>query len=262
MPIRNSEKEWERLGQSDPYYGVVSMDKFRRNNMEESDREDFFRSGHDHIDFIVNTIHQKIDPEFKPRRALDFGSGVGRCAIPLAIYAEQVIGMDVSPSMLEEARANCAKLGVDNIEHMLGDGDLRSIREGFDLIHSFIVFQHIRPSKGEKIIRGMMDKLNPEGVLALQLLYAREEPGLIKLLGWLRIRIPLVHNLANLFYGKKFGEPLMEKNCYNLNRVMHIAQNSDCGNVFAMFQGKGRLKSILIFAQKKRQELPYDAFYE
>jgi len=262
MPIRNSEKEWERLGKSDPYYGVVSMDKFRNGNMDSSAKDAFFRSGHEHIDFILNTIRDKIDPEFAPQRALDFGSGVGRCAIPLAKHCEKVVGMDVSPSMLEEARVNCRELETDNIEHVLGDGDLSSFSEGFDLIHSFIVFQHINPKKGEKILKGMLDKLNANGVLAVQMLYTREESPLVKLLGWLRIRVPLVHNFANLFYGKSFSEPLMEKNCYDLNKVMHIVHTSGCGNVYAMFQGKGRLKSILLFIQNRPHEVPYDSFYE
>jgi len=262
MPIRNSEKEWERLGQSDPYYGVVSMDKFRNARLDETARQEFFQSGEDHIAFIMDTIREKIDQSFQPRRALDFGSGVGRCAIPLAKRCEEVVGMDVSPSMLDEARANCERLGIENLENLLGDGDLSGIEEGFDLIHSFIVFQHINPAKGGRIIEGMLSKLNPGGVLAIQLLYMREEKPLLKLLGWLRIRVPLIHNLANLVYGKPFNEPLMEKNCYDLNCVMHMVQKSSSGNVYAMFQGKGRLKSILLFIQNREQKVPYDEFYE
>lgn len=262
MPIRKSENEWERLGRSDPYYGVVSLDKFRKGKMDPAARSAFFQSGQEHIDFILEIIRDKIDPAFAPKRALDFGSGVGRCAIPLAKQCESVVGMDVSPSMLEEARANCEEQGVTNIEHTLGDGDLSGLAGGFDLIHSFIVFQHITPKKGEKILKGMIEKLHNNGVLAVQLLYAREETRFVKALGWLRIRVPLVHNFANLVYGKSFREPLMEKNCYDLNRVFLLVQNSHCGHVHAMFQGKGRLKSILLFIQKKAQALPYDNFYD
>lgn len=262
MPIRNSEKEWERLGKSDPYYGVVSMDKFRSGKMDPDVKSEFFKSGQDHVDFVLDVIRKHVDSSFSPQRALDFGSGVGRCAIPLAKHCQQVVGMDVSESMLTEARANCREMGVENLENILGDGDLSAIDEGFDLIHSFIVFQHINPKKGEKILKGMLDKLNRDGVLAVQLLYTREESRLVKLLGWLRIRVPLVHNFANMLYGKEFSEPLMEKNCYNLNRVMHMVHNSDCGNVYAMFQGKGRLKSILLFIQNSEKRAPYDDFYE
>jgi ubiquinone/menaquinone biosynthesis C-methylase UbiE len=51
-------------------------------------------------------IRRHINPEFAPRKILDFGCGVGRSPVAFAAMAEEVVGLDVSPAMLREARAN------------------------------------------------------------------------------------------------------------------------------------------------------------
>ena len=37
-----TDKDWEKWGASDPYFGVISNDKYRRNNLTNDSREDFF----------------------------------------------------------------------------------------------------------------------------------------------------------------------------------------------------------------------------
>ena len=46
-------------------------------------------------------------------RILDVGCGYGRIAVPLAIAGHAVQGLDVSPTMIEAARANAATAGLD-----------------------------------------------------------------------------------------------------------------------------------------------------
>jgi ubiquinone/menaquinone biosynthesis C-methylase UbiE len=63
----------------------------------------------------MQTIRSAFDPEFRPCRVLDFGCGVGRCTIPFARIAEEVVALDVSPSMLREAEKNCLERALDNV---------------------------------------------------------------------------------------------------------------------------------------------------
>ena len=58
--------------------------------------------------------------------------------------AERVVGVDVSPSMLAEARRNCDARGARNVELLAADR-LGTLAPEFDLVHSFIVLQHIPP---------------------------------------------------------------------------------------------------------------------
>ena len=98
---RKSDKEWEKLGQDDPYFGVISMDRFRKGQMDDEAKADFFRSGEEHIEYVLKTISDTMIPGFAPSRALDFGCGVGRLALPMARRIDEVVGVDVSDSMLE-----------------------------------------------------------------------------------------------------------------------------------------------------------------
>ena len=40
-----TDTEWEKFGKSDPYYGVITRDKFRSDNLSDSERENFLRPG-------------------------------------------------------------------------------------------------------------------------------------------------------------------------------------------------------------------------
>lgn len=258
MAPKDSDREWEKLGQTDPYYGVVSLDKFRRANLGPEALRDFFKTGEEHVAYLAATFQATTGLAFKPRRALDFGCGVGRIAIPLARACESVTGVDVSKAMLEEATRKATELGLRNIELELSDDELTRLKARFDFIHAFLVFQHIRRKRGEKIMDRLLGLLEPDGIGVFQVIYDREAPWPIRAAGFLRRTFPLVNRLANLFYGKPASEPLMEKNVYDLNRIMKLLQRNGCGNVNLRFHGRGSMRSAMIFFRKTPDQIPYD----
>lgn len=63
---------------------------------------------------------------------VDLGSGAGNdCFVARSITGEhgRVIGLDMTPAMIEKARANASKLGFTNVEFRLGDIDNMPIEE-------------------------------------------------------------------------------------------------------------------------------------
>jgi len=142
---------WEEWGRRDPYFGVITNPKFRRSELNDHSKREFFESGQSHAHGVLTTIRRFIDPGFAPRTVLDFGCGVGRLLIPFAKVADEVVGLDVSPSMLKEARRNCDEHGLSNIRLLDSDDSLSTVTGTFDLIHSCIVFQHIPPERGRAI---------------------------------------------------------------------------------------------------------------
>lgn len=258
MLRRKPEREWERFGQAEPYYGVLSRERFRRQELNDGTIREFFQSGEEHVEFVMRTIRAHVAPDFKPARALDFGCGVGRCTMPIALVSGFAVGADISPSMLREARKRCSELSLSNLEFVRITDGFWETAQTFDLIHSSLVFQHIHPRRGEAIFTRLIHLLEEGGVGCVQFPYERRTRLALRVLGRLRGRLPLLHNLANLVHGNPFRAPLMEKHCYNLNRLIAVLHRNLCGNVHLALHGKGEFGSVVVFFQKKWEEVPHD----
>jgi ubiquinone/menaquinone biosynthesis C-methylase UbiE len=260
MLPRNSDREWEAFGRNDPYYGVLSHERFRKDRLNDDSLKEFFKSGQEHIDFVLATIQTSLDSEFSPSRALDFGCGIGRCSIPLTRVCQSVLGVDVSDSMLQQARKICLEQSISNLELVKSDDTLSGVVGPFDFVHSFLVFQHIPAKRGKKIFSRLIQLLSDNGVASVQFVYHREEPAVVRIMGSLRKKVPVLHNFVNLLYRKPFWEPLIEKNVYDLNQLLAILHQNGCGNLHIRCFGKGKLRSVILFFQKKKDHVPYDAY--
>src|SRR5262245_11062821 len=72
--LRNkSDKDWIQLSIEDPYFAVLTDEKFRRENLNDDLLKEFFESGEKYINLILDTVRSYLDPGFQPRKALDFG---------------------------------------------------------------------------------------------------------------------------------------------------------------------------------------------
>ncbi|MEZ5461954.1 class I SAM-dependent methyltransferase [Dokdonella sp.] len=224
-----TDKDWEKWGRDDPYFGVLSDEKYRSEHLSDENLADFFASGEEHVRMIIDTIRGHFSREFVPESALDFGCGVGRLLIPLARVSKRATGIDVSSSMLEKARQHCARLGIENVQLALSDDALSRIKSSHDLIHSHIVFAHIHPSRGMKVMQRLAEKVSPGGFMAVQFLYACNAPGLIRGMVNLRYRIPLLNALRNMLRGRPVKEPAMQLHVYNLPAILQFLNRCNFG---------------------------------
>lgn len=240
-----TDRDWERFGQTEPYFGVLSAPRFSHPGTTE--REEFFRTGEQHVESLLRVMRH-ADPSFNPRRALDFGCGVGRLVLPLARACGRVVGTDVSSSMLAEARTNCGALA--NVEFVQSDDDLTAVTGTFDLVHSFVVFQHIPVERGLKIAQGLIDRLQTGGWGALHFVYAVEAPFWWRAIAWIRSRVPLAHMLANMLRGHPVRRPFMQMNRYPLDRLFEILRLSGCHRIEIRFSEHGHFAGAMILFQR------------
>ncbi|HEX8636537.1 MAG TPA: class I SAM-dependent methyltransferase, partial [Pyrinomonadaceae bacterium] len=108
-------ENWEYYGENDPYFAVATFDKFKKTNLTEQAKEEFFQTGEEHIEKVWNEIQRHFIENFRPKRSLDFGCGVGRLVIPLSERSDEVVGVDISDLMLEEAQKNCRARNIENV---------------------------------------------------------------------------------------------------------------------------------------------------
>lgn len=248
----NTNADWEWYGRNDPYYGVVSWEDYRRDRLDEAAREAFFRGGEDHVERMTGQILRWVGDGFRPRRVLDFGCGVGRITIPLARRYPEVVGADISPSMLEHARTHCRDMGIDNAV-FVESGGLDRTPEQFDLIHSYIVFQHIPVERGYEITRMLLGLLAPGGIGVLHYTYRQHATGPLrgKILLALYRHVPFAYRLRRLLK----REPVMQMNEYDLNLLLSRIQDAGSGSVHLGFTDHGCRGAVLMF-QKRRDVEP------
>jgi len=248
--LSNTDREWEKFGKSDPYFGVVSHDKFLKVNLTDRNKEEFFESGSRYVDDLLGKIKHHVSPAFTVKKALDFGCGVGRLTIPLANVAQEVAGLDVSDSMLSEARKNCDARSIGNVSLFKSDDSLSALKEKYDLIHSFIVFQHIPVTRGERIFENLLEHLENDGVCVVHFTYSSRDQTRNRLVSRIKNLVPFSGNLINLMKGKKFLSPQMQMNTYDLNRLFFTIQTAGVRNSFIEFTDHGGQLGVVAFFQK------------
>ncbi len=156
---------YERLGQEDPLFAVLS-DKRRRHNRW--DPEEFFQTGRREIREVLQYV-QALDFPLDFGRALDFGCGVGRLSQALAEDFRQVVGVDISGSMIENAR-HYNRHGA-RVEYLVNSTDrlLTLDDDSFDFIYSNITLQHVPPGPAASYIREFIRVLRPGGLAIFQI---------------------------------------------------------------------------------------------
>ncbi|MBW3672154.1 MAG: class I SAM-dependent methyltransferase, partial [Acidobacteria bacterium] len=184
------EKEWEKWGGRDPYFAVLTDDRFHVENLNEKSLEEFFESGRAYVEFLLSTVRARFDSSFSPRMILDFGCGVGRLAIPFSETGAEVLGVDVSNAMIGQAARHAKQRGVSNarFEHLKRFLD-RPLQQ-FDLVNAYITFQHVPSRDGEGLLHRMIDSVREDGFAAIHILHAR--PGRLwkPVADWARRSVP------------------------------------------------------------------------
>ena len=246
MSDKWSERTWRVYGREDAYYAVCNEEAFRGARLDDAARQAFFDSGEAHVAWVLGAIRRTIDAEFAPARVFDFGCGVGRLLLPFARRAAEAVGGDVAPEMLEEARRNAALAGLTNVALVRTDDALSAVSGPFDLVHSFIVFQHIPPDRGVAIAMRLVDRLRPGGVGALHFTYAREAPLWRKSIHRVRRAVPGANAVVNLAQGRRAGEPLIPMYEYRLETLVESLRARGCGEVHALLTDHGGHRGAML----------------
>lgn len=212
----DSDHTWRWFGEHDPYYGVLSGPEYHKANLTPDRIQSFFASGSAHVERVIAiALHHLGD--FSRGSCLDFGCGVGRLVIPFASKFQRVTGVDVSPAMIAEAKRNSERFNVRNANFT---HSLDEVHDKYDLVHSYIVLQHIPARRGMSLIHQLIDCTAPNGVCFLHITIGRNRGRLRDLATFLRKNVKPAHWILNLTQGQPVFQPYMQANLYDLHKLI------------------------------------------
>lgn len=215
--INKTINTWKTFGKEDPYYGVLSDEKYRMNNLTDKGIDEFFKTGIDYTEATLTRISQHHKADISAASILDFGCGLGRLTIPFSkITSGSVVGIDVSPDILEKARFHAKELQAENIEYILFDGKVLPEVGQFDFINSYIVLQHIEKKIGFSLIKQLLERVKIGGLVQLHVTYGHTLPKLKYLHYYFRSKNSLYNTLYSLVKNRNLKvEPVMQMNNYD-----------------------------------------------
>lgn len=267
----STDDAWRAWGEQDPYFAVLTDERYRAANLTEEAKRQFFESGRAQVRHVLETCRRHFDRTFQPARVFDFGCGVGRVALPFAEQGAAVVGADVSAAMLREAQANALAMGIEKASFVLSDDSLSTVQGPFDLVHSSIVLQHIEIPRGRALFQRLIDLVAPAGMGAIQVTYAKTIHG--ERYGQPPPPLPLERPVENAKTRIKQGlrslglwprnplseaapqpapeaGPEMQMNAYHLGELAYLMQTSGIRSFHAAFTDHGGELGVFLFFRK------------
>ncbi|MCM2314442.1 MAG: class I SAM-dependent methyltransferase [Thermoanaerobaculia bacterium] len=205
---------------------MLTEHRFLRENLTDDAIREFYATGERDLARFLSLVETVRGSAFLPSTALDFGCGLGRITIPLARRCRRVVGVDVAPSMLEEAAKAASSQLLPNVAFLpVAELDLL-VPETFDFVVSHIVFQHIPPADAEAYVKRLLALVAPGGAAVLHFSLRRTGGPVRRWLRVLRSRSRLVHRISCLLRRER-PLPYMQMNEYDRSRVEALFVNAD-----------------------------------
>lgn len=130
-----AKETWNHLARRNAMYFIAS-------NRSDWTEDDFFETGRQAASRMLGQVQPRTGAGTS---MCDVGCGVGRLSLAFAPHFEQVVGLDVSPEMIERAVCFQKEYGITNTQFLASNGaDLREIPDSSqDFVVSRLVFLHL-----------------------------------------------------------------------------------------------------------------------
>jgi len=168
MNVPEMHHNWNDLANQDAKWAILTHADKKNNQW---DTQEFFQTGQDEVNRDLNYL-AGLNLHLEFGRALDFGCGIGRLSQALAIHFQEVHGVDVSSSMIEQA--NSYNTHSDRVKYFVNtEGTLTCLNEfQYDFVYSLICLQHIPAPYQGTYISEFMRLLIDGGFAMFQTIHA------------------------------------------------------------------------------------------
>lgn len=243
---RDTDSDWNQLGQVDPFWAVITDERFRAGRMDATTRDAFYQSGVIDIDQFHTALKRNFSAPDHFEACLDFGAGVGRLLVPMAQRARQAVGVDIADSMRAICQTRLDELGLSLVKLVPTPKEAAAFGP-FDWVNSFIVLQHIPPARGMVLIEDLLAMVSPGGFLSLQVTTHREAHLMPQdTAGPARKLLRQVRK--SLFPRQDVGQITMYD--YDLGQVLALFTRAGCPRLVLEHTDHGGHHGYMIYAQK------------
>ena len=124
----------------------------------------------DRIDRLIQATHPTA-----AARVLEVATGPGYVALGFAAVCHDVVGLDLTPAVLDIAERQRHQRGLSNLRFQLGDADHLPFADGeFDIVVCRFAFHHFTDTS--RVLREMTRVCRPNGTIAVEDLVTSEHP--------------------------------------------------------------------------------------
>ena len=246
MALKHVQKTYDELGKSDPLYAALSFE-FAKG--KQWDPDEFFARGQREIAVALDRV-VSLGLELNKGRAMDFGCGVGRLTQALCGEFTEVVGIDISSSMIEGARQY--NQHGDRCSYRVNTtDDLAQLDDAcFDFVYSNIALQHIPPEASTRYIAEFFRILRPGAIAMFQVPSGpRHDPGTFG--AWL---YSLKRGPLRRFWKKLRGKPPVEIHYINRSMVEEIIAGAGGRVVDVRQEGSVRRSRVSLFYTAVRDQ--------
>ena len=128
--------------------------------------EIFAQSGEETARALLQALSGLYQPSWK---VLDIGCGIGRVLKPLAKHFHSLVGIDVSSTMIAQSKTWLSDFPHITTFETSGVDLLEFTNKTFNLVYSYVAFQHMPRPVFERYLSEINRVLSPDGYLAMQL---------------------------------------------------------------------------------------------
>jgi SAM-dependent methyltransferase len=243
---RDTDSDWNQLGEVDPFWAVITDERYRTGRMDAAAREAFYQSGFADIDRFHRALTHYFSAPDQFGACLDFGAGVGRLLGPMAKRAHQAVGVDIAGSMRAICQSRLDELGLSQVKLVATPKEAAAFGP-FDWVNSFIVLQHIPPTRGMSLIADLLSVVRVGGFLSLQVTTHRDAHLVPQdTAGPLRKLLRQARNA--LFPRRDTGQITMYD--YDLGQVLALFTRAGCPRFVLEHTDHGGHHGYMIYAQK------------
>lgn len=116
-------------------------------------------------DALEREVLEPVVPKDKTCHLLEMGCGTGRWTPFLAEKAGHVVAFDIAPGLVDIARQETKKAGIENVEFHLGDARTFKVAEKFGIITAFGVTIYLNDEGLLEFAQNVVQMMTDDGII-------------------------------------------------------------------------------------------------